>query len=229
MIMNVKSKCTLIVDDILSKIINRVYNAGDRLPPEAELCEMYGASRVTIRESLKKLEMMDVISIEQGRGTFIKHYNLGNFMQPMFNLIDFGSFDIRTIYDARLYIETGSCRLAAQNRSQKDIEELRLLIEQMRSVGRLEPEASDVSLQELDAQFHIRVAKASNNEILKAAVINLEKISMACAERIHKSHAVMSNAIDDHQRIFDAIVAQDPDAAERFIVRHTLAAKEFLS
>ena len=98
--MNARSKCTMIVDDVLAKIVNRVYEAGDRLPPENELCEMYGVSRVTIRESLKKLEMMDVISIEQGRGTFVKKYNLGNFMQPMFNLIDFGSFDIRTIYDA---------------------------------------------------------------------------------------------------------------------------------
>lgn len=227
--MNAKSKCTLIVDDILAKIVNRVYAAGDRLPPESELCEAYGVSRVTIRESLKKLEMMDVISIEQGRGTFVKKYNLGNFMQPMFNLIDFGNFDIRTIYDARLYIETGSCRLAAKNRSEQDIEDLRALIQQMHAIRDFGEGHPLHSIQEIDVQFHIRIAKAANNEILKAAVINLEKISMACAERIHKSHAVMERAIQDHQQIFDAIVAQDPDAAERAIVAHTLASKEFLS
>ena len=226
--MNTKSKCSLVVDDLLAKIINRVYSPGDRLPPENELCEVYGVSRVTIRESLKKLEMMNVISIEQGRGTFVKKYHLGNFMQPMFNLIDFGSFDIRTIYDARLYIETGSCRLAALNRSEEDLEALRALLERMRAI-RDSGEAAALSIQEVDVQFHIRVACAANNEILKAAVVNLEQISMACAERIHKSHAVMERAIQDHQQIFDAIVAQDPDAAERAIVAHTLASKEFLS
>ena len=227
--MNAKSKCTMIVDDILAKIVNRVYEAGDRLPPENELCEMYGVSRVTIRESLKKLEMMDVISIEQGRGTFVKKYNLGNFMQPMFNLIDFGSFDIRTIYDARLYIETGACRLAAENRTDADIDELRALIEEMRLIKESGEGKAMIPLQEVDTRFHICVARASGNEILKAAVINLEKISMACAERIHKSHAVMDTAIDEHKQIYEAIVARDPDAAERAIVNHTLASKAFLS
>lgn len=224
-----KSKCTMIVDDILAKIVNRVYAAGDRLPTESELCEAYGVSRVTIRESLKKLEMMDMISIEQGRGTFVKKYDLGNFMQPMLNLIDFGDFDMRTIYDARLYIETGSCRLAALNRGEEDIADLDALIRQMtrihdRGAGHTLP-----TIHEVDAEFHIRVARASKNEIIKAAVINLENISKACAERMHKSHAVMERAIRDHQQIFDAIVAQDPDAAEQAIVAHTRASKEFLS
>ncbi len=227
--MNAKSKCTLIVDDILAKIVNRVYAAGDRLPPESELCEAYGVSRVTVRESLKKLEMMDVISIEQGRGTFVKKYNLGHFMQPMFNLIDFGNFDIRTIYDARLYIETGSCRLAALNRSEEDIDDLQALIRQMDMIHEVGRDSGMRPIQEVDAEFHIRVAKAANNEIIKAAVVNLEKISMACAERIHKSHAVMERAIQDHRQIFDAIVARDPEAAERAVVAHTLASKEFLS
>ena len=224
-----KSKCTMIVDDILAKIVNRVYAAGDRLPPESELCEAYGVSRVTIRESLKKLEMMDVISIEQGRGTFVKKYNLGNFMQPMFNLIDFGSFDIRTIYDARLFIETGSCRLAALYRSEEDIEDLRALIRRMSMIHELGGDCGTPSIHEIDSEFHIRVARAANNEILKAAVVNLEKISMACAERIHKSHAVMDTVIDEHRQIYEAIVARDPDAAERAIVAHTLASKAFLS
>ena len=227
--MNVKSKCTLIVDDILSKIVNRVYAAGDRLPPESELCEVYGVSRVTVRESLKKLEMMDVISIEQGRGTFVKKTSLGNFMQPMFNLIDFGSFDIRTIYDARLYIETGSCRLAAQNRGEADIDALRALIREADAIRGQGESRAGRTLQEVDADFHICVARASGNEILKAAVVNLEKISTACAERIHKSHAVMERAASDHLQIFEAILARDPDAAERAIVAHTLASKAFLS
>ncbi len=227
--MNAKSKCTLIVDDILSKIVNRVYMPGDRLPSENELCEAYGVSRVTIRESLKKLDMMDVISIEQGRGTFVKKTGLGHFMQPMFSLIDFGDFDIRTIYDARLYLETGSCRLAALNRSEADIRALEALIHQMRLASAPDRAQTAPSIHEIDRQFHICIATASNNEIIRAAVVNLETISAACAERIHKSHAVMERAVRDHQLIFDAIVARDPDAAERAIVAHTLASKAFLS
>ena len=45
-------------------------------------------------------------------------------------------------------------------------------------------EQSMFAMQEIDTQFHVQVARTSRNEILKAAVINLEKISSACAERI---------------------------------------------
>ena len=120
-------------------------------------------------------------------------------------------------------------RRMAKARAEQDIEDLRTLIQQMHAIRDFGEGHPLHSIQEVDVQFHIRIAKAANNEILKAAVINLEKISMACAERIHKSHAVMERAIQDHQQIFDAIVAQDPDAAERAIVAHTLASKEFLS
>ncbi|MEA5048707.1 MAG: FadR/GntR family transcriptional regulator [Eubacteriales bacterium] len=227
--MQSKSKCDLIVDDILSKIVNRVYSAGDRLPTESELCDLYEVSRVTIRESLKKLEIMDLISIEQGRGTFVKEIGLGNFMQPMFNLINFGDFDINTIYDARLFIETGTCRLAALNRTQEDMKVLEILVQKMKELIGNGDEQSMFAMQEIDTQFHVQVARTSRNEILKAAVINLEKISSACAERINKSHAVMRDVSGDHEKILEAIRNQDPDEAERAIVEHTLKSKEFLA
>lgn len=226
--MRIKSKCDTIVDDILSKVVNRVYLAGDRLPTESAFCDEYEVSRVTIRESLKKLEMMDVISIQQGRGTFVKGVGLGNFMQPMFNLIDFGDFDIRTIYDARLYIETGTCRLAAKNRSEEDLEILEQLVQKMDDIQNSGNEQTMVILQQIDRQFHIRVAMASKNEILRAAVINLENISAACAMRLNKSRAIMQDVVDDHRNILEAIRACDPEAAESAITAHTLRSEVFL-
>lgn len=227
--MQIKSKCDTIVDDILSKVVNRIYAADDRLPNESELCEQYGVSRVTVRESLKKLQMLDVISIQQGRGTFVKSVNLGNFMQPMFNLIDFGDFDIATIYDARLYIETGACRLAAKNRTQADLEQLEKIVSHMQDMQQAGDERSLATMQQSDTEFHIQVAIASKNEILKAAVINLETISAACAERINKSHAVMQNVSKDHSLILEAIRSQNENLAEQAIVKHTLRSKEFLN
>ncbi len=222
--------CDLIVDDILSKIVNRVYSAGDRLQTESELLRSVRSQpRFHSGERLIKLEIMDVISIQQGRGTFIKEIGLGNFMQPMFNLINFGDFDINTIYDARLFIETGTCRLAAMNRTQEDLKVLGILVQKVHELLGNGDEQSLFAMQEIDTNFHIQVARTSRNEILKAAVINLEKISGACAERINKSHAVMKDVSGDHKRILEAIQNQDPDEAERAIVEHTLKSKEFLA
>jgi GntR family transcriptional repressor for pyruvate dehydrogenase complex len=226
--MEVRLKCDVIVDDILSKIVNGIWAPGDRVPSEPELCEQYAVSRVTVREGLKKLEMMDVVSIQQGRGTFVKGVDLGTFMQPMFNLIDFGDFDVRTIYDARLFIETGTCRLAAINRTVEDLAALDRLLQRMKEVHHASHAQASSALQSIDAQFHIQVALASKNEILKAAVINLEAISAACARRIHKQQTVLQDVCEDHARILEAIRAKDPDAAEKAIVQHTLRSEDVL-
>ena len=226
--MRVKSKCDTIVDDILSRVVNHVYAAGDQLPTEKALCAEYEVSRVTIRESLKKLEMMDVISIEQGRGTYVKGVGLGHMMQPMFNLIDFGDFDVRTIYDARLYIETGTCRLAALNRSEEDLFALEKIVQKMDEIKNSGFGQTPADIHDFDRKFHIRAAAASKNEILKAAVINLENISAACAKRLNKSRAVMEDVVEDHRKILEAIKARDPDAAECAIRAHTLRSEVFL-
>lgn len=220
-----KSKCDMVVDRLLAMIVNGEYVTGSQLPTENELCELYGVSRITVRESLKKLQMTGVVDIQQGKGTFVKQIGLGNFMQPMFNLIDFGDFDIATIYDARRFIETGTCRLAAQYRTDEERDILRSQCEELEQAFRFnQPER----IYEIDRAFHIEIGTASKNQILRAAVINLENISAACAKRIDKHHAVMQGAADQHWSIFSAIEARNADAAEAAIIEHTLKSKEFL-
>lgn len=53
------------------------YRAGDRLPSEAELCEAYGVSPMTVRRAITQLVREDVATTEQGRGTFVKSPELG--------------------------------------------------------------------------------------------------------------------------------------------------------
>ncbi len=221
--MQTKSKCDMVVETLLGAIIDKKYPTGSQLPTEPELCEMLGVSRITVRESLKKLEMMGVVSIQQGKGTFVKEIGLNTFMQPMFGLINFDNFDIATIYDARLYIETGSCRLAAKNRTDEDLERMQLLLRQMREAVHKERLETN-----RDREFHIAIAKASKNSVLEATVTNLEDLSSACVQRLNRVYTFMSEAQNQHERIFEAIKNKDEDAAQKAIEIHTLASKEFL-
>lgn len=65
------------MEELISKIKARIYNEDEKLPSERELCEIYGLSRITIRQALQELEHEGYIYKLHGIGTFVaaKSYN----------------------------------------------------------------------------------------------------------------------------------------------------------
>ncbi|MEI6451325.1 MAG: GntR family transcriptional regulator, partial [Actinomycetes bacterium] len=59
------------------RIAGGEYRPGDRLPSEAELCEAYRVSPMTVRRAVTLLIQEEVATTEQGRGTFVKSPELG--------------------------------------------------------------------------------------------------------------------------------------------------------
>jgi GntR family transcriptional regulator len=57
---------------VRERIVSGEYRAGDRLPSEAELCELYGVSRMTARRAVTLLSQDGVVFTENGRGTFVR-------------------------------------------------------------------------------------------------------------------------------------------------------------
>ncbi|MFD1413175.1 GntR family transcriptional regulator [Oceanobacillus jeddahense] len=64
-------KRDFIADDILSKIYQNKYKVGQKLPTERKLAEIYGVSRYTIREAIKKLVEIGSIKVIQGSGSIV--------------------------------------------------------------------------------------------------------------------------------------------------------------
>lgn len=69
-------KYHLIENDILSKINSGVYEAGNALPSEAELSEIYQCSRVTVRQALGNLTYKGFIKRVQGSGAYVNRPKL---------------------------------------------------------------------------------------------------------------------------------------------------------
>ncbi len=58
--------------EVIKEDVNRgVYKVGQQLPPEGELCEMYGVSRITTRRAITELVEAGILQRQQGKGTFV--------------------------------------------------------------------------------------------------------------------------------------------------------------
>ncbi|BES66815.1 GntR family transcriptional regulator [Gottschalkiaceae bacterium SANA] len=73
-------------DIILEMIDNMELQAGDPIPPERELCEIHGISRMTARKAIDVLVNEGVIYREQGRGSFVAEPKIN---QPISKLVGF--------------------------------------------------------------------------------------------------------------------------------------------
>jgi GntR family transcriptional regulator, transcriptional repressor for pyruvate dehydrogenase complex len=209
------------VEDALRKVVlDGQLRTGDRLPPETELARQFSVSRPTIREALSALESQGLIRKVPGAGggSFVQavdHTALGQVVQEsMHNLLRLGSVSFDEVAIVRQHLEVPSAILAAKNRTDSDLAELRhMLAEQKRRT------VDDPMIAELDAQFHIGIARMSGNRILAALVYALHRESEP-VRYLELSPEVGRDTFAQHQRIVKAIADQEPDAAGEAITEH---------
>jgi DNA-binding GntR family transcriptional regulator len=60
-----------VADDLRAEIRSGGLRPGDKLPGEAEMAEVYGVSRDTIRRATSELSEEGLLVILHGRGTFV--------------------------------------------------------------------------------------------------------------------------------------------------------------
>ncbi|QSE92982.1 FadR family transcriptional regulator [Rhodococcus pseudokoreensis] len=209
------------VEDALRKaVLDGQLRTGDRLPPETELARQFSVSRPTIREALSALETQGLIRKVPGAGggSFVQavdHTALGEVVQEsMHNLLRLGSVSFNEVAMARQHLEIPVAVLAAQNRTDADVEELRAIQAEMKRRT-----VDDPMIPELDAQFHITIARMSGNRILASLVYALHHESEPVGH-LDLSPKLGRDTYAQHQRIVKAIANQDPEAAERAVTEH---------
>jgi DNA-binding FadR family transcriptional regulator len=194
-------------------IIGGRYGEGARIPGDAELMATFGVSRTVLRESVKTLVAKGLLTTKAGVGTVVRGRSAWN----MFDVdvlawhLDVG-IDRRFLSDLaeiRLAVEPQAAALAANRRTDADIAELRRSMDMMRN------EAPDsTAFADGDLALHIAVANASGNPFMRSIGAVIEAALRASFLRSAPVEpADHETVLLWHQRIVDAIVEQDADAA----------------
>lgn len=78
----------IIASQIEASILRKEYLPGSKLPPETELAEIFGVSRTSVREALQILSMHGLISIEKGRGIFVRNPSSKNISKSILKFLE---------------------------------------------------------------------------------------------------------------------------------------------
>ncbi len=143
-----------IVSLLAQRIINTMH-PGDKLPSERDIAADLDVNRATVREALKKLEMLGLIEIRHGEGIFIKDYlTSGNLelFKMMIYLNDTIPFSIlQNLLEIRKIIVPQMAAIASQNINREEIQLFESIIE------------NNDTILEKDLAVHQLIAKASKN------------------------------------------------------------------
>lgn len=217
----------VLAEALRSRILGGELSPGTSLPTERELAEESGLSRGSVRDALRMLEVEGLVETRPGRngGTTVRRVEPAPLIRSLEIFIRGRRVRKRSLLEIRDAIEPEAAALAAERAEDAEIAELASFTEGMRA------HINDVEgFLTLNAQWHIKVAEASGNELL-AAFMNAiaREIRDATDLDDFNSPEVLEAAQGAHEAVVQAMSDRDADAARRRMQRHVHAYREAAS
>lgn len=210
----------MVAESLKQFIVQQNLAAGDRLPPETDLCKYLGVARHTLREGIKRLSQLGILESKSGSGTYVCESSYSKIEEYLTYLKNRREISKKEIYDVRIALESAAASAAAQNVTDAGICRLEAILNQMYKAV----EASDYSkFVEYNVEFHNAITDISQNRLLigiTRAIQNLIRYSMTGTDAdfrysIHASYA-------GHVEIFHAIREHDSKSAGKAMTQHLL-------
>ena len=208
-----------VADALAEQIRQGVLAPGDRLPTEKQLTERYAVSRAVVREAMARLKSEGMVVSQQGSGVFVDP-NVHKNAFRVSALKPDDSKELEHILELMLSIEVTAARYAAERRSEADLKKIRQGL-----VGMEYALLNDQLGDEEDYQFHQAIVQATHNPYLVALSEHLEasvrRVIRSARHNTARRYAERMAAVQsEHQAIFQAIEAGDPETAGRAAEQH---------
>lgn len=206
-----------VVSQILSMVRARTLNAGDRLPPERELAEMFQVSRPTVREALRALVVLGVLKTRHGSGIFVSPLEATDILGPLAFFLSLKDVQVDQLYEARRLIEGEIASLAASRGSEKQISELHVSIDdQDHATG------DPLAYRTADSKFHHTLAEMAGNPFLARAAESLNILGLEFRKMASETPSVILQSIADHRNVITFIAARDSEGARIAMQAHMM-------
>jgi GntR family transcriptional repressor for pyruvate dehydrogenase complex len=215
-----------LVSSLSERIRDGHLQIGDKMPTEAAIMAEFDVSRTVVREALSKLQASGLVETRHGIGTFV--LGLGGDTGFKITREQFGTLqDVVAVLELRIGIETEAAALAAQRRTEKNLDAMRKALD---ALGYALEHGNDAVAA--DFLFHQEIARATQNDhfaelmtTLGSGIIPRARLEAAQA-MTDERRQYLRRVNGEHESIFDAIAAQDPDGARAAMRTHLANSRE---
>lgn len=211
-----------VVDAVMEQILSCVrlgqFVEGERIPSERELTTMLQVSRTALREAIKRLQSMGILTVRHGDGTYLESCARQNellFREKLKTLFELGEVGIQDFVHARLMLENNAVRLAVERADEEDFDRLEVINKKA-----LENISKPNVFAQCDINFHQTLCEISRNPVLIRFTLSIMDL---LTEQIHRSifnHCNLAQPFRHHQQIIDALRTRNTRLALKSVENH---------
>ncbi len=189
-----------VFENLENDILSGKYARGELLT-ESKLSQSMGVSRTPIREALRRLSQEHIIE-ESGKGSVV---------------VGITESDLEDIFFIRKKIEPTAAALAAQSRTDEQLEYLREAVEfQEFYLGKKDAD----KIKSMDSRFHETIYRMSGSNVLSDVLIPLHKKIQKYRRASISNKSRAQASVKEHRDIFEAIAAGDAEKAKELVEKH---------
>ena len=210
-----------VAEEIKQYILDQGLKKGDALPTEAEFAQQMGVSRPTVREALKGLQMIGVLTARKGSGHAVGALDIIELARQFSFHIRSEGADFQELAETRLFLEVNILPVVIERAGEEDFNRLEEAVQRLRQGFEEKDQAACVSA---DVAFHQTLFEASKNRVL-TNFAGIMKEFFADVRRGMFASDMSSpegrlKVIREHQAICDAVRRKDAQKAQALMYAH---------
>ena len=211
-------------DEILEGRLKR----GDQIESDRELAKKLNVGRSAVREALKVLDVLGMIDIRLGQGTYITSRETNFFSVPLSWSLFLDGAQVKSILQVRGALELRAVQLAAQCEDKNKLDKLTDIYYRMQKTFQENKEADSLqhALQETlnaDIEFHTCIAECSGNPIILSMLTTIRNFLKRVSGTGMVDAEQLQAVVEEHQKLYGAIISGNVDAATETMMKHLAA------
>lgn len=203
-----------IIHQVKDLILEGKLLPGQRLPSERALAEQLSVGRSSVREATRAMVALGIVEIRAGDGAYIR----ADFPRSTMESVEWSSLLLNghssDLVEARMAVECNTAKLAAARATPEARARLRALAQSLVATEELDEFIA------LDIAFHLALAEASQNAVLRGILGGIQQLMRSSMLRVLQSAELRRTSVQQHLALCDAVERGDSAQAEQIMLAH---------